>query len=175
MPTREQLLSGRETHLVDRTPFTLGNGAGNKVNVVTAAHWQGLALNGTTVTVPYPIAEFIGLSISVHGDFGTHGDFALVYYSVPNGLPGISGSNVQTGTTSSDQRKALLNLRWAGNVTRHTIITGSGEFFVPCERGGAIQGAAHVNVISGTSVLGANAVLVTVIMRAVYAVTGERT
>jgi hypothetical protein len=176
---RSILLSGREVYLLQRKPFTIGNGTGNTLNVLSAAEWRANLMNSATASnIPYPMWEFIGLDIQVHGDFGSHGDFALVYLTVPNGSDGISVSNT-AGTTaapaSSARRDQLLAMRWSSSLTRHTIMTGSGNFFVPADGPGSrIQGAAHVNVISGTSVLNANAVLVTVVMNAVFAVTGDR-
>jgi len=179
LPSRASLISGSEIHLVPRAPFTIGNGTGNQLNVLQAVHWQGFDLNGTTVTVPYPVAEFIGLDIQVHGDFGSHGDFAMVYMSHPSGSAGLSADNATRGTADvprpSLRRDTLVSLRFSPSLSRHTVITGSGNFFVPVLGSGAlIQGAGHVNVISGTSVLAPNAAIVTVVMSAVYRVSGNR-
>lgn len=174
---RATLIAGRDVHLIPRKPFTIGNGNGNTVNTTSVATWSGDLLNSTTATtVPYPMFEFIGLDVSVHGDFGSHGDFALVYLTSPNGSGGLTSSNTVPTTGPSSRAKELLALRWSQSLTRHTIITGSGNFFIPADGPGSrIQGAAHVNVVSGTSVLNPNAVLVTVCLFAVFAVTGDRT
>jgi hypothetical protein len=176
-------LAGRDLYLLQRNPFTLGNGSANQVDTSTVASWSADQLNGTTVTFPFSIWEFIGLELSVHGDFGSHGDFCLFYYVVANGATGVSGDNTSTTTgtganavrTASARQKALLNMRWSNSLTRHFIVSGSGSFFIPADGpGSTIQGAAHVNIISGSSVLNPNAVLATVTMSAVYAVTGDR-
>jgi hypothetical protein len=175
--SRVQLLAGREIYLVNRKPFTLGNGTGGTLNVSTVASWTANQLNSTTeTTIPYAMWEFIGLEVTVHGHVAPHGDFALVYYTVPNGGQRIGGSNVTSNTvTSSPMRDAMLALRWSNALTRHTVITGPGSFFIPADGPGSrIDGAGYLNIISGTSVLQANAVLATVTMSAVYGVVGDR-
>jgi len=174
--SRSALIGVRETYIVQRKPFTLGNGAGNTLNLLTVAEWSGDKLNSTTATaIPYPIWEFVGLDVVVHGDMGAHGDFALVYYTIAQGANGIGGANTSANSVSSVKRTNLLAMRWSQSLSRHTIITGSGQYFVPADGpGSTIEGAGHLNIISGSSVLNPNAVLVTVTMSAVYAVTGDR-
>jgi hypothetical protein len=176
LPTRAALQNGRELFLVNRNPFTIGNGQGNRLNLRTMITWSQASLNGDVPNVPYPMSEFIGLEIAVHGSFGSHGDFALVYLTVANGASGITANNTPTGTPStSPARTSLLALRWAMNMTSHTVITGPGCFFIPAAGpGSSIQGAGHLNIVSGTSVLAADATLVTVTMAAVFAVSGDR-
>jgi hypothetical protein len=176
--SRVSLLNGRDVYVIPRNMFTIGAGTGNRLNVVTVASWSGTSLNGDAPIVPYPVSEFIGLDIVIHGDFGIHGDFALVYMTIANGATGVSGSNTSVNNAVSAKATNLLNFRWVGNASRHTVITGSSGnqgFFVPADGpGSVIEGAGFVNVVSGDATLRANAVLVYVTMNAVFAVSGDR-
>jgi hypothetical protein len=176
LKSRVTLLGNSDVYLHQLPTVTLGNGLGCTANLSTANVWRGNEVNGSSFDVPFPVFEFIGLDIGVFGEFGSHGDFALVHMTFANGQSGFSGSNVLEGNkTSSSRRDTILSMRFSNTLSRHSVITGSGHFFVPADGSGSlIQGATHVNVVSGTSVLNANAVLVTVVTNMVFAVSGDR-
>lgn len=175
LKSRAVLLADRDIYLHQCETFTLGNGAGNTANMTSVLEWKGQEFLGKEISVPFPVVEMIGLDIGVHGEFGSHGDFAMVFMTYPNGSLGLQSSNAVTGSRSSIRRTSLLAMRFSNNLSRHTILTGGGQFFVPADGPGSlIQGANHVNVVSGTSVLNPDAVLVTVTMNIVFAVSGDR-
>lgn len=175
LKSRAQLLNGRDLYVHQMDVFNLGNGKGNTANLTSVVSFRDNEVDGVTIQVPYPVFEFVGLDLGVHGEFGHHGDFALVYMTYPNGSNGLQQSNTVSQDKSSLRRNTMLAMRFSHNLSRHTIITGSGHFFVPADGSGSlIQSAVHTNVVSGTSVLNPDAVLVTVTTSLVFAVSGDR-